>query len=369
MKFADEIAVMQRALELARLGAGYVEPNPCVGAVIVDSELNLLGEGYHERYGGPHGEVMALRQAGDLARGATIFVTLEPCAHHGKTPPCADAVIQAGIRRVVCAVGDPAGHNQGAGFERLKQAGIAVDVGVCHEEGQALLAPFTMLMTQGRPFVHTKWAMTLDGKIASRTGSSKWITNTKSRERVHQLRGRMDGILVGVGTVVTDDPLLTARPVGPRQPVRIVLDPHGRTPLNSQLLQTQADGPVLIVVSDLAAKQQLGALRKTGADVFVCPLLTDGRRFDLVQLLQEFGRRRMTNLFVEGGHHVLGAFQDAGLIDEVHCFVAPKIIGGEDALTPVGGVGGEAMPETSSLLHPTIEVLGDNVYITGRIRR
>ncbi|WP_437192014.1 bifunctional diaminohydroxyphosphoribosylaminopyrimidine deaminase/5-amino-6-(5-phosphoribosylamino)uracil reductase RibD [Planctomicrobium sp. SH527] len=369
MRFSDETAVMQRALELARLGAGAVEPNPCVGAVIVDSELNLLGEGNHERYGGPHAEVMALRQAGDLARGATIFVTLEPCAHHGKTPPCADAVIQAGIRRVVCAVEDPAGHNQGAGFERLRTAGIAVEVGLGREEGEELLAPFTTLMTQGRPFVHAKWAMTLDGKIASRTGSSKWITNTQSRERVHQLRGRMDAVLVGVGTVVADDPLLTARPAGVRRPVRIVLDPVARTPLNSQLLQTQSEGPLLFVVSESADTRRVEELRNLGAEVYVCPLQSDGIRFDLTELLAELARRRMTNLFVEGGRHVLGAFQDAGFIDEVHCFIAPKIIGGLDALTPVGGTGGEMMPEMSSLLRPRIEVLGDNVYITGRVRR
>ncbi len=368
-QFPDELSVMQRALHLARLGEGFVEPNPCVGAVIVDETRRLLGEGYHERFGGPHAEVMALRQAGESARGATLFVTLEPCSHFGKTPPCADAVIAAGIRRVVISVGDPAKHNSGAGVEKLRAAGIEVEVGLCSEEGSALLAPFVMLMTEDRPFVHAKWAMTLDGKIATRTGASRWITNARSRETVHQLRGQMDAILIGSGTALADDPLLTARPAGPRRPLRVVLDSQARLPLQSRLLSSLEEGPVLIAVAQSAPSDQVNTLLAAGAEVWQSPVDGDPRRISLAGLLKELALRKVTNLFVEGGGQVLGAFLDSRVIDEVHCFIAPTLIGGEEAPGPMGGLGFSQMNELPRLHAPEIRELDGDVYIRGRVSR
>ena len=231
--FADPRSVMGRAIELASCGIGRVEPNPAVGAVIVDAELNLIAEGYHERFGGPHAEINALHQAGELPETATMFVTLEPCCHQGKTPPCTSALIDAGIKKVVIGMQDAAPHVDGRGIAQLKSAGIDTEVGLLQDQIRRLNAPFIKLVTTGMPYVHAKWAMTLDGKIASRTGHSKWISNSMSREVVHRLRGRMDAVLIGSGTASADDPLLTARPDGPRAAARIVLDSQAKLPINA----------------------------------------------------------------------------------------------------------------------------------------
>jgi diaminohydroxyphosphoribosylaminopyrimidine deaminase / 5-amino-6-(5-phosphoribosylamino)uracil reductase len=225
---------MRLALDLAEKGRGWVEPNPLVGAVIVRDQ-QPVGQGWHRRYGEAHAEVNALAEAGELARGATLYVTLEPCCHHGKTPPCTDAVLRAGIRRVVAAMPDPFPQVAGQGAARLQAAGVEVALGLCEAEARRLNAPYLKLLATGRPYVHAKWAMTLDGKIATRTGDSKWISNQASRQRVHALRGLMDAIIAGIGTVLADDPLLTARPPGPRTAVRVVLDSRGRLPATGQL--------------------------------------------------------------------------------------------------------------------------------------
>ncbi|WP_437224757.1 bifunctional diaminohydroxyphosphoribosylaminopyrimidine deaminase/5-amino-6-(5-phosphoribosylamino)uracil reductase RibD [Planctomicrobium sp. SH661] len=364
--FPHKVAVMQRALELARTGQGRVEPNPCVGAVVVDDQLRLLGEGCHEQFGGPHAEVMALRRAGAAARNATIFVTLEPCCHHGKTPPCTDAVIAAGIRKVVIATSDPAAHGAGSGVEILRKAGLDVEIGLCEAEARELIAPFQMLMNNKRPFVHAKWAMTLDGRIATRTGSSKWISNEQSRALVHQLRGRVDGIITGIGTVLADDPLLTARPAGPRIATRIVLDSDARLPLNSQLVRTVDQGPVLAVVTSRADSPRLQALQASGVEVWVAESNSNGR-CDLSSLLQELGRRKFTNVLLEAGSGILGGFHDENLIDEVHCFIAPRLVGGEQAPGPVGGEGVDLMAHARRLINPVTQILDGDVYIRGRI--
>jgi diaminohydroxyphosphoribosylaminopyrimidine deaminase/5-amino-6-(5-phosphoribosylamino)uracil reductase len=365
--FADEAAVMRRALALARGGLGHVEPNPAVGAVIVDRDLRLLGEGFHDFFGGPHAEIRALQQAGASARGGTLFVTLEPCNHHGKTPPCTQAVIAAGIRRVVIAAKDPAPHTAGSGLSTLRAAGLEVETGLCREEALQLIAPFTMLCLGQRPFVTAKWAMTLDGKIATRTGSSRWISNAEARERVHQLRGRMDAILVGIGTALADDPLLTARPAGPRLATRIVLDARARLPLNSRLLRTASEAPVMVIVSSEADPHRCEQLQTAGAEVVCCGIQNESK-IDIAELLRLLGQRQLTNLLVEGGSEVLGSFWDRRLIDEVHCFIAPKLAGGKSAPTPVAGAGASDMPSESDLVQPQFEILGDNVYISGRVR-
>jgi diaminohydroxyphosphoribosylaminopyrimidine deaminase/5-amino-6-(5-phosphoribosylamino)uracil reductase len=339
---------MRRALELAARGRGAVEPNPMVGAVAVREGV-IVGEGWHQQFGGPHAEVFAL--SGE-ARGATLYVTLEPCCHQGKTPPCTKAVIAAGISRVVAAMLDPFPKVAGGGFVELRAAGIAVENGVCEAEARELNAPYLTLLEKGRPWVIAKWAMTLDGRIATRTGDSKWISNEGSRRKVHELRGRVDAIVVGSGTALADDPALTARPPGPRVATRVVLDRRGRLPLTSQLVRTAREVPTLVVTECDGA-----AFREAGCEVL---------NADLSGLMGELGRRRCTNVLVEGGAGVLGAFFDAGLVDEVEAFVAPVVIGGESARSPVGGAGVEKIGE-GRRLDARVEVVEGDVWVRGRL--
>jgi diaminohydroxyphosphoribosylaminopyrimidine deaminase / 5-amino-6-(5-phosphoribosylamino)uracil reductase len=370
--FSDPAAVMRRALELAQRGAGFVEPNPMVGAVIVDDSLNVIAEGYHQQFGGPHAEVHALDKAGARAAGATLFVTLEPCCHRGKTPPCADAVISAGIRKVVIGTADPAPHVAGGGIARLEAAGIAVEVGLLGDEARRLIAPFAKLITTGRPFVHAKWAMSLDGKIAARTGMSQWISGSRSREVVHQLRGRMDAIVVGSATASIDDPLLTARPAGPRTATRIVVDSQARLPVESQLVRTLSSAPVLVAATESAPQCNVDRLADAGVEVLVLPAVrgfeaTNRPRVDLAAVLDELGRRRMMNVLVEGGGELLGSLFDHDLIDAVHVFIAPKLIGGADAPTPLAGLGLSHVPEFAQVRSTRVECWDGDVYIYGVI--
>ncbi len=327
---------MRRALELAERGRGFVEPNPLVGALVVrDGEI--AGEGFHERLGAAHAEVNALAAAGEAARGATMVVTLEPCCHHGKTPPCADAIIAAGIARVVVAMVDPFESVRGQGVERLRAAGIAVDTGLCGDEARTLNAPFIRLVMAKLPYVHAKWAMTLDGKIATAAGESKWITSEAARRVAHELRGRMDAIVVGIGTVLADDPLLTALPPGPRTALRVVLDSRCRLPLTSHLARTASDLPVLVATSDQSPPAARDALRERGCELLVLP--HNVRGVAIAALLGELGSRRLTNVLVEGGSEVLGSFFDFGMVNEIHAFIAPKLLGGTAARPAVGGFG------------------------------
>jgi diaminohydroxyphosphoribosylaminopyrimidine deaminase/5-amino-6-(5-phosphoribosylamino)uracil reductase len=353
---------MRRALELAERGRGHVEPNPLVGAVLV-RDGRVVGEGWHRRYGEAHAEVNALAEAGAAARGATLYVTLEPCCHHGKTPPCTDAVLRAGVARVVAAMTDPFPQVAGKGAERLRAAGVPVTLGLCAEEALRLNAPYLKLLRTGRPYVHAKWAMTLDGKIATHTGDSKWISNDASRALVHRLRGRMDAVLVGVGTALADDPLLTARPPGPRTLVRVVLDSAARLPPASRLVATARETPVLIAAGTDAAEGKVEALRQLGCEVLRLP--GPGQRPSVAALLDELGRRRMTNVLVEGGAAVLGSFLDARAMDEVHVFIAPRLAGGAGAKTPVGGAGVAAIAEALPLKGWRVETVGDNLLVEG----
>ncbi|MBI5758667.1 MAG: bifunctional diaminohydroxyphosphoribosylaminopyrimidine deaminase/5-amino-6-(5-phosphoribosylamino)uracil reductase RibD [Planctomycetales bacterium] len=380
---ADPAAVsaMRRALELAKRGEGFVEPNPMVGAVMVAADGRIVGEGYHQRYGEAHAEVHALAQAGTLARGATLFVTLEPCCHHGQTPPCADAVIAAGIRRVVVTMQDPNPKVAGSGLSRLREAGIEVEVGLLEDEARRLTAPFCKLIETGMPFVHAKWAMTLDGKIASRTGASQWISGPESRAVTHRLRGRMDAIVVGIGTALADDPQLTARPPGSRIAARIVLDNHARLPMESQLVRSVDQAPVVVVTGPAAPDDRLSMLRAAGVEVMVMAAAERSRHaprdephfakcedcVDVQELLRELGRRRFTNVLVEGGSRVLGAFFDQQLIEEFHVFIAPKLLGGSAAMSPLAGLGLTSPEESPGFLDRTVEQLGADVYIRGRV--
>jgi diaminohydroxyphosphoribosylaminopyrimidine deaminase/5-amino-6-(5-phosphoribosylamino)uracil reductase len=355
---------MRRALELAERGRGFVEPNPLVGAVVVLGG-RVVGEGWHRAYGQAHAEVNALEAAGDAARGATLYVTLEPCCHHGKTPPCTDAVLRAGVARLVAAMTDPFPAVAGQGVSRLRAAGITVEVGLGEAEACRLNAPYLKLLATGQPYVHAKWAMTLDGKIATRTGDSRWVSNEAARARVHALRGRMDGIVVGIGTALYDDPLLTARPHGPRTATRIVLDSRCRLPTASALVRTAHEVPVLVAASEGSADGRAEELRRLGCEVV--GLAAAEGVVSLPALLDELGRRRMTNLLVEGGSAVLGSFLDARAIDEVHVFIAPRLVGGAAAKTPAGGRGMDRMADALSLTDCRLEQLGDDYHLHARL--
>lgn len=357
----DDATWMARALELAERGRGAVEPNPLVGAVVVN-EGQVVGSGWHERFGGPHAEVHALREAGDRARGGVLYVTLEPCCHHGKTPPCVDAVVAAGLSRVVAAMEDPFPRVAGEGIVRLRQAGIAVDVGVATDRALRQNAPYLTLLGRGRPYVHGKWAMSLDGKIATHAGDSRWISNAASRRVAHQLRGRMDGILVGIGTALADDPELTSRPPGPRTATRVVLDSAGRLPLTSKLAATARQTPTLVAVS---AGVEADRLRNVGCEVIELPV-SASRRLDIPALLLELGRRRWTNLLVEGGGETLASFLAVDALDELHVFVAPKTIGGRDAPSPAAGAGIDRIADANLWNDVETRLLDGDVYIRCR---
>jgi diaminohydroxyphosphoribosylaminopyrimidine deaminase / 5-amino-6-(5-phosphoribosylamino)uracil reductase len=356
---------MARALELAIQGRGRVEPNPMVGAVIVrDGEI--IAEGWHQEFGGPHAEIVALNAAGERARGADLYVTLEPCCHQGKTPPCTEAVIAAGVARVIVGCEDPNPQVAGQGVDALREAGITADV-LDEVAASKLIAPFRKLMTRQQPWVIAKWAMTLDGKIASHTGESQWVSSPASRALVHQLRSTMDAILVGRQTVERDNPLLTARPPGPRVATRIVLDSEASILLESQLVQTVEQAPLMIVARETAPAERVKLLEDAGAEVFKLPLVPWQEQLQM--LLAELGSRGMTNLMVEGGALVLGAFADIQAIDEVHAFIAPKLVGGKEAPSPIAGQGVADMAGAQHLADVEINVLEGDVHVHGFVDR
>ena len=355
---------MLRAVELARRGEGLVEPNPMVGCVIVlDGEI--ISSGYHQKFGAPHAEINAMVDVSqDLLRRSTMYVTLEPCTHQGKTPPCVDAIIAAKPSRVCIGTTDPNPITAGRGVAKLKEAGIPVEVGIAQAECQEVIAPFTKYITLGQPFVIAKWAMTLDGKIATSQGHSKWISNSESQAVVHQIRGRVDGILIGAKTAAADNPMLTARPPGPRIPTRIVLDSKAKLSPGSELIRTAEDYPTIVVCHP---DHKAAANRLIDVGVNIIYLENTDRNARISALLSELGGRNMTNVMVEGGGMLLGSFFDARAIDEVHIFVAPKLIGGADAITPIGGIGLPSMDQCVHLTKPELQLLGDNYYVQSRV--
>ena len=354
---------MARALELAWDAVGRTSPNPPVGAVVVKGGC-VAGEGNTQPAGEAHAEVVALRHAGEQAQGAALYVTLEPCSHQGLTPPCTDAIIAAGITEVHASTIDSNPRVSGTGLDRLREAGIAVHTGEGRNEAQELAAPHAKFITTGRPLVTAKFAMSLDGKVATRTGDSKWITSEKSRRYVHELRARSDAIMAGIGTVLADDPQLTARrPDGSplsRQPLRVIVDSSGQLPLNSTLLRQPGSTLVAMAKESPSGRERLAS---AGADVF--PASGADGRVDLTKLMDELGRRGVISVFVEGGGTLLGSLLDAGLVDRVVGFVAPVIIGGAAAPTPVGGDGVELMAQALRLVDVRVETFGDDVAISG----
>lgn len=361
---------MRQALDLAIRGQGFVEPNPMVGCVIVKGN-RVAGKSYHRKHGGSHAEVLALRQAGSSARAATVYVTLEPCCHFGKTPPCVDALIGSRVKRVVVAMKDPHQFVAGRGLRALRAKGIQVEVGLLRDEAMALAAPFTTYHLEKRPYVILKWAQSIDGKIATRTGDSKWITSRQSRKAAHALRARVDAVVVGVGTVLSDDPELTARLVKPRRiATRVILDTLLRTPLNARLVKTARKAPTLIVTgppADRRARQKRRRLELAGCDVIEVEKSRSG--ITPGQLLRALYARQMVNVMIEGGGKVLGSFVRDGLADEAQIFVADKLIGGETAPGPLRHRGPALVQGVIGMKVTSILTYGPDLCYTIKFRR
>jgi len=364
---ASDIRYMQRALAVAEGGIGFVSPNPVVGCVIV-KDGRIVGEGYHERYGGPHAEANALRIAGSEARGATLYVTLEPCCHTGKTPPCVDAVLQAGVGRVVMAVRDPNPKVAGGGLARLRAAGIDVTLGICEAEARRLNEAFLHYIQTQRPFVTLKCAVTLDGKIATRTGASRWITGEAAREQVHRMRHAADALLVGSGTALQDDPLLTTRLPngGGVNPLRIVVDSMLRLSLSSQLATVRPDCRTLVATSERAPVEKQRQLEKQGVEILRLSSYADGR-VDIEALLAVLGTRGVADLLVEGGATLNATLLQRRLVDKVVVFIAPKIIGG-DGIHVVAAFGVDTMADALQLYGMTSQSVGEDVMLEAYLK-
>lgn len=357
---------MREALRVAANARGRTSPNPLVGAVIV-REGRIIATGWHREAGTPHAEIHALRMAGELAKGATLYVTLEPCAHYGRTGPCAKAVAEAGIARVVVALRDPNPKVAGKGLAMLEEAGIEVKCGLLSREAARLNEAFLKWIETGLPFVALKTAMSLDGKIATFTGASQWITGEAARQRVHEYRDVYDGILAGIGTVLSDDPSLTARLEGGagKNPVRIISDSMARTPVQARLM-TDGAAPVLIAVTEAAPAGRVEALKAAGAELIVAG---SGPQVDMTLLMKALGERDITSVFVEGGGTVNFSLLKAGLVDKVYAFVAPKLIGGREAKTPVEGEGFAELSEAVELTRLEAETVGRDVLLTGYVKK
>ena len=356
---------MRQALSLAQYATGRTSPNPMVGAVIV-REGRVVGQGWHKQAGTPHAEINALQQAGELAKGATIYVTLEPCSHHGRTGPCADALILAGITRVIVAMADPNPLVAGQGINKLRKAGIEVVEGVLSREAAKLNEVFIKWISTKMPFIHLKSAMSLDGKIASYTGHSQWITGAAARNRVHILRDNCDAILVGIGTVLADNPSLTTRlSYQGKNPTRVIVDSKARTPLTANVV---ADGlaKTIIAVTDKAPEERVNALRACGVEVLITESKHDGVNLSL--LFKELGKRQITSLLVEGGASINASLLEDNLVDKVHWFIAPKIIGGNNAPGPIAGQGIADVNKANLLEDIETESVGEDILISAYMR-
>ena len=351
--------MMARAVDLAAKGVGRVSPGPLVGCVLVNSEGEIVGEGFYVFEDVKHAETIALNVAGERARGGTAYVSLEPHAHYGRTAPCTDALIAAGIKRVVAPIEDLNPKVSGKGFAHLRAAGVTVETGLLSDEATTVNEAYLHFMTTGLPFVHLKLAVSLDGKIATRTGDSRWITGPGARARAHELRHQYDAILVGAGTVTIDDPLLSDRSgLARRRPlVRVVMDERLQLSPESRLVATTSEAPV-IVFGD-PESSGTAALRAQGVEV------VNSNRRDLTGVLRELAGRSLQSVLVEGGSTIAGQFLDAGLVNKVTFFIAPKIVGGADAPSAIGGRGVEAMSEAVALEHVTVVQHGSDIEVTG----
>jgi diaminohydroxyphosphoribosylaminopyrimidine deaminase/5-amino-6-(5-phosphoribosylamino)uracil reductase len=360
---------LARAIELAERGRGRVSPNPLVGAVVV-KEGAVVGEGFHSTFGGPHAEVEAIQAAGDAdLADATLYVSLEPCAHEGKTPACTGAITAAGIGRVVIASDDPSEHASGRGLGVLRDDGVEVEMadGELARRARLVNQPFRKHARTGRPYVLFKAAMTLDGKTATETGDSKWISGESSRARAHRWRAECDAVAVGIGTALADDPQLTSRVEGvPRQPRRIVFDSMGRLPLDSKLLDAVPEVPLTVVVSRAARRTATGGIWTTGAEVITAAGENEPAR--VASALDQLGEQGVTSILLEGGPHLAGAFLDAGEIDEMRIFLAPRVLGGRTARSLLEGEGTERIAEAVSALSLTSESVEEDLLVSARLK-
>jgi diaminohydroxyphosphoribosylaminopyrimidine deaminase / 5-amino-6-(5-phosphoribosylamino)uracil reductase len=359
---------LRRTLELAVRARGRTSPNPLVGAVVVRGE-DVLGEGFHEAAGEPHAERVALAACTEDPAGATLYVSLEPCAHHGRTPPCTEAITEAGIARVVVASDDPTPKASGRGLGILRDEGVEVSVfdGELAAEARRLNQPFRKHARTGHPYVIFKSAMTLDGKVATRTGDSKWISCEASRARAHRWRAEADGVAVGIGTALADDPRLTARVEGvARQPTRVIFDSDARLPLDCALVASADEVPVVLVCSRGAKRTATEALEAAGVEVIVASGQNEAARVS--SALGQLGAHGMQSLLLEGGPHLAGAFLEAGEVDEARMFVAPVLAGGREARTAVEGLGAGEVSATDRALSLDVERIEDDVLVTARLR-
>ena len=361
---------MEQALSLAKLALGQVSPNPAVGAVVVKNGV-MVGQGYTQPAGSPHAEVLALEQAGEQARGSVMYVTLEPCCHYGRTPPCTQAIIAAGINEVHLAMLDPNPMVSGRGKEELEREGIKTYVGEGEEEAKQINEAYIKFITTGIPLVTAKFAISLDGKIATKSGDSRWISSQEAREQVHNLRYTTDAIMVGINTVLADDPLLTCRCCGGRggtarkQPLRVVIDGRGRTPLTARLFSEP--GRTLLALGRSVTPEEATAFAQAGADLLELP--SAGGLVDLEKLLKALGEREITSVLVEGGGILLGSLFDHRLVDKVIVFIAPVIIGGEEAKTAIGGKGVDKVVDSLKLERINVEKFGEDLMVSGYVSR
>jgi len=357
---------MRLALRLAKKGTGRTSPNPLVGAVVVKGKT-IVGRGYHHRAGEPHAEVLALRQAGRKGRGATLYLNLEPCAHFGRTPPCTQAILAASIRRVVAGMKDPNPVVSGRGIRQLRRGGVTVDVGILREECRELNGPFSKFITTGKPFVTLKAAISLDGKVATRSGDSRWVSSQASRNYVHRLRQAMDAVMVGIGTVLKDDPLLTVRLPGgkkPHQPLRVVVDSRLRIPLHSQLVRTAGLYPTLIATTRAASSSRRKWLAQANVEILILENDAQGH-VSLKALMKELARRSVVSVLLEGGSTLTASAVREEVVDRLLFFLAPKIIGGERAPGVVGGEGILRLKDAKPVKILKVRRMGPDFLIEG----
>ena len=356
---------MRRAIELAKKGGGYVHPNPLVGCVVV-KDGEIIAEGYHEKYGEYHAERNALLHCQSETKDTSLYVTLEPCCHYGKTPPCTEIIIEKGIKKVFVGILDPNPLVAGKGVKILQEAGIEVEVGLCENEIRELNKVFLKYITTKRPYVILKTAMTLDGKIATFTGDSKWVTNEESRKMVHEIRSDMAGVIVGIGTVLADDPMLNCRLEGEHhQPIRIVVDSNLRIPIDSQLVKTAKEYRTIVATTKRDDCRDDVHIVSTGIELIQCK--SNNCHVDINDLMTKLGSLGIDSLLLEGGGTLNAAFLEAGYVDEVWTFIAPKIIGGEGAKTPVSGKGIEKMNDAIRLQNIDIQNIKGDILIKGKI--
>jgi len=363
----NDLSYMDRALALARKGKGLTSPNPMVGALLVKSGT-IVGEGFHRYAERKHAEVCAIEQAGEQAKNATLYVTLEPCSHFGRTPPCCDLIIRSGVSRVVAATKDPNPQVRGAGFERLRKAGVDLIIGLRETEAVRLNEAYLKYIQTGLPFVTLKTAMTLDGKIAAQDGRSKWITSEESRRRAQQLRFENDAVLVGIGTVLQDDPSLTDRSGQPRRRplVRVILDSKLRLPLTSNLIRSVREGAIIIFCLERCDAERQHLLVEAGIEVI--PVPASDLHIPMMSVLKELGRRDLTSLLIEGGSQVNFSALSSMAADKMVCFLAPKILGGK-AIPAVGGTGFPGLNDNFPLRFESVERIGSDLLIEAYVRR